>query len=139
MEQSPFSEANSHSASQQIPRPVWKPKVHYRVHKSPPLIPIRSQMHPVHAFPSYIPKIHTNVISNLYLGLPTRLLSGFPNQILYAFLISPMHVTCTAHLVFHYLMYQAPYSKCKQSCARKVFVYEMSNWLHARHMQEPSV
>jgi len=31
MEQSPFWEANSLSASQEIPRPVWNPEVHYHV------------------------------------------------------------------------------------------------------------
>jgi hypothetical protein len=29
MEQSPSSEANSHSASQEIPRLFWNPEVHY--------------------------------------------------------------------------------------------------------------
>jgi hypothetical protein len=31
MEQSPSSEADSHSASQEIPCLLWDPKVHYRV------------------------------------------------------------------------------------------------------------
>jgi hypothetical protein len=39
-------------------------------------------------------------ISYLYLSLPSGLfLSGFPVQILYAFLISPMHTSCSAHLM----------------------------------------
>jgi hypothetical protein len=34
VEQSPPSEAGSHSASQKIPHLLWNPKVHYHVHWS---------------------------------------------------------------------------------------------------------
>jgi hypothetical protein len=62
MEQSHSCEANSHWPTQEIPRPLWNPKVYYRVHKSSPLVPTLSQMHPVHILPSYFTKIHSSII-----------------------------------------------------------------------------
>jgi len=39
---------NSHSASQEIPRLLWNPEFHFRLHNSLPLDPNLSQMNPVH-------------------------------------------------------------------------------------------
>jgi hypothetical protein len=61
VEQSP-SETKGHSSTQQIPRLLCNPKVHYRVHNSPPLVLILSQMHPVHTFPYCFSKLRFNII-----------------------------------------------------------------------------
>jgi hypothetical protein len=39
---------NSRIADQKMSRTLQKPKVHYRVHKNPPLDPTPSQMSPIH-------------------------------------------------------------------------------------------
>jgi hypothetical protein len=55
-------EADSRSASQEIPRLLWNPKAYYSVHNSPPLVPILSLMNPAHTFPPCFAKIISNFI-----------------------------------------------------------------------------
>jgi len=62
MEQNPSCETNSHSASQEILHSLWNPKFHYRVHNSPLLVLILSQMDPIRIFPPYFSKIFSNII-----------------------------------------------------------------------------
>jgi hypothetical protein len=68
---------------------LWNTKVHYRVHKRPPLVPILNQVNAVHNFPFCVRSILI-VSSCLRVGLPSGLFpSDFRAKLLYAFLISP--------------------------------------------------
>jgi hypothetical protein len=60
--QSPSWEANWLAASQEIPRILWNPKVHYRTLKRPPPIPILGQPNPVHIPTSHLLESHPNII-----------------------------------------------------------------------------
>jgi hypothetical protein len=64
MELKPSWEANSCSATQEIPSILWNRKYLYHVHNSQPLILIVSQINPLHALPyySYFFKIHFHII-----------------------------------------------------------------------------
>jgi len=48
MEHSPSWENTQFSASQEIPRTLCNPKIHYRTHKCPTPVPILSHLDPVH-------------------------------------------------------------------------------------------
>jgi hypothetical protein len=58
---SPSSEANSHSATQEIPHLLWNPKVRYRVPRSLQFVPILNHMNPVLTLITYVSKIHLKI------------------------------------------------------------------------------
>ena len=100
MVQSPSWEANWFAASQEIPRILRNPKVHYRTHKRPPPVPILGQPNPVHIPTSNLLEIRPNTIHPSSPRSPQWSLSlRFPHQDPIRPLSSPTHATCPAHLI----------------------------------------
>ena len=74
MLQSPSWEADTSSASQEIPHISWNPKVLYCIHKSLPPVPILSQINPFHAHHPTSWRFILILSSHLCLGLASGLI-----------------------------------------------------------------
>jgi len=90
IEQSPSWEANSFSASQEIAVILWKTTLRCHVDKSPPPVPILSQINPLHG---PILCLDDPLSSHLCLGLPGGFFpSGFPTKKPYVHFCSVTYV-----------------------------------------------
>ena len=120
MEQCPSWVANPFSASQEIPRTIWNPKVHCRIHKFSSPLPIQSQINTVHSTSWRSVLI---LYAHLSLDLPSGLfLLRFPRQNLACTSPLPIHATCPAHfilldLVTRIIFSEDYWSLCSSICS----------------------
>jgi len=124
MQHSPSWQANRFSASQEISRILWNPKVHYRIHKCPPTVSLLSQLDSVHIPTSHFLKTHLNIILPSTPGsskwsLSLRFLHQNP-------LLSPIRATCCAHLVILELIPRVMFGEQYRSLS-----FSLCNFLHS--------
>jgi len=100
MKKSPSWETNKSSAIQENPRILWKPNVHYRIHKGPLPVHILSRIIPVDALPIQLLEDRFNIIPPSTPGSSKWFLPpGRTTKILYAPLFSTTCATCPAYLI----------------------------------------
>jgi len=99
MQQGLYWETNRFTNSQEIPRILRNPKVHYCIHKCSPPVSILSQINPIPPHP--ISWTSILILSyHLRLGFPNGIFpSSFPTTTPCTHLLSPIRATCPAHLI----------------------------------------
>jgi hypothetical protein len=113
--QIPFWKTDNFSVIQTISWILRKPKVHYRYHNSPPILPFLVQIYPAHTLRTYFFLIS---YTHRHLGLPSRF---FPLRLsaetLHEFVFFPnaWHILCPSHLAWvnysnHNREYKSPNS-----------------------------
>jgi hypothetical protein len=103
MEQSPW-ESKWLASSQEIPRILWNPNIHYHIHTCPPPVPILSHLNPVYAPTSHLLKINPNMILPSMPGSPQWSLSlRFPHY--YPVHTSSLPLTCYMPCLSHSWFY----------------------------------
>jgi hypothetical protein len=105
MELSPSGGTANSAAAQEYPNILWKSRVHYRAHKSPPLVPILSHINPIHT----ISKIHFNIVHP-----PTP----WSSQWSLSFWLSHQYPICIP-LLHSYYMPCPPHPPSLDHCIRK--------------------
>jgi len=103
MEQSPSWEANRFSVSEEIPRILRNPKVHHRIHKWPPPVPILSQLDPVDVPTFHFLKFRINIILPSTPGSSKRsLFLRFLHQ-------NPVYISLVPHACYVHCPYHPPH------------------------------
>ena len=98
MQHSPSLAVDRPSRNEEIPRDLWNPLVHYRIHKRSPLVPILRPIIPVQGSSSHSLQVHFNIIITLQCLLCLLSLRS-PHQSQYKPLLSPISAKCPAHLI----------------------------------------
>ena len=99
-----------------FPAFLWNPKVHYRTHNRPPIVPILGQPNSVHIPTSHLLEIHPNIFHPSTPRSPQWSLSiRFPHQTLY----TPSH---------------HPYAPHAQPISFTLFTYNKIVYLSGRHI-----